>query len=97
MFGFIHKHITKLIEENKIMSSSNDLEELYKSGVSRKDIQNQVILHLVHIKASLYSAISFAMSHNISDDYISEWYPGFNDDKDSLKDINADCLECLNE
>ncbi len=94
MFGFIHKHITKLIEENKIMSSSKD-SELYKSGVSRKDLQNLVILHLIHIKASLYSSISFAMSHNISGDYISEWYPEFNDDKDSLKDINADCLSFI--
>lgn len=94
MFGHIYKYF---MEEILKTNSESFYEWLKKSSVDVKDYKSKEELFLIHIKASLYSAIAFAMYHNISDNDILNWFPQFNDDKESIRKIPAECLNIIFE
>jgi antitoxin component YwqK of YwqJK toxin-antitoxin module len=68
---------------------------LNREGINLEEFMNSINLMIMHAKASLYSAIAYAMNHTISKNDIINWYPRFEEDRKSLKPFAPDCVKII--
>ena len=87
MYGYIYISTKKHINKTFTKSFASYLE---KEGIYNEEFQDHVKLILSHTRAALYSAIAFAMHHKISKKDIISWFPEFEEDLKSLKEIDID-------
>ena len=87
MYGYIYISTKKHINKTFTKSFAIYLE---KEGIYNEEFQDHVKLILSHTRAALYSAIAFAMHHKISKKDIISWFPEFEEDLKSLKEIDID-------
>lgn len=91
-FGHIYHNI-KIHSENTFNTSFEGY--LNKEGVDHQEFMSNINLMIMHARASLYSAIAYAMNHTISKNDIINWFPHFEEDKISLKSNSLDFMEII--
>ena len=79
-FGFIYK---SLFEFNIKLD-----EFIEKNKFDDPEYKEEILFRLLHSKASVYGTIKFALSSNISEDEIREWFPSFEFDERLIEGID---------
>ena len=79
-FGYIYK---SLFEFNIKLD-----EFIEKNKFDDPEYKEEILFRLIHSKASVYGTIKFALSSNISEDEIREWFPSFEFDESLIEGID---------